>query len=392
MWGIVSLEGRALSLLDGISIVDITDSLAGALATQVLVDAGASLVRVDQPGTTRGAGDLVRLRGRRSIAMDLNRQEGVSLAEELVAASDVLLTDSRLDGTPRFGTPYSELAKRNRRLVHCRISGYGDEGPMTASPVHDHLVAARYGVYDQPGWRPGPTFLPAPVPSLGAGLLAVQAIGVGLYLRERTGRGQEVSTSLLAGALALEPGIVSVEVPLPGVTATPRSPLGFAPLYSLYECADGEWLHFACLSIEFQDRALRTLEIEAELRELGFGTPRMRENQSRIIEIVAARVKRHPFAYWAEVLEKADIPYARSQHTEDLLDDPQVQQQQMLVEADDPTVGRMQQMGAVLGTPSSTWEHPAPAPLAGQHSVEICRELGLSAERIEALLAAGAIA
>ena len=381
-----------LSLLGGITVVDITDSLAGALATQVLVDAGASMIRVDQPGAARAPGDLVRLRGRRSIAIDLSRQEGIALAEDLIAGSDVLLTDPRPDGTRRFSTPYSELAKRNPRLVHCRISGYGDEGPMTGSPVHDHLVAARYGVYDQPGWRPGPTFLPAPVPSLGAGLLAVQAIGTALYLRERSGRGQEVSTSLLAGALALEPGIVSVEVPLPGATAAPRSPLGFATLYSLYECADGEWLHFACLSIEFQDRALRTLEIEAELRELGFRTPRMRENQARIIEIIAARVKQHPLSYWAEVLEKADIPYARSQHTEDLLDDPQVQQQQMLVETDDPTVGRMQQMGAVLGTVSAVWEQPAPAPLAGQHSVEICRELGLSPERIESLLASGVIA
>jgi formyl-CoA transferase len=383
--------GRTLSLLHGISLVDITDSLAGALATQVLVDAGASIIRIDQPGATRGTGDLVRLRGRRSIAIDLSRQQGIALAEDLVAGSDVLLTDPGLDGTPRFSTTYPALAKRNPRLVHCRISGYGDEGPMAASPAHDHLVAARYGVYDQPGWRPGPTFLPAPVPSLGAGLIAVQAIGIGLYLRERTGRGQEVSTSLLAGALALEPGIVNVEVPLPGVAA-PRSPLGFAPLYSLYECADGEWLHFACLSIEFQDRALRTLEVEAQLRELGFGTPRMRENQSRIIEIIAARVKQHTFTYWAEVLEQADIPYARSQHTEDLLDDPQVQQQQMLVEAGDPTVGRMQQMGAVLSVASSAWEQPAPAPLAGQHSVEICRELGLSPERIEALLASGVIA
>jgi crotonobetainyl-CoA:carnitine CoA-transferase CaiB-like acyl-CoA transferase len=392
MWGIAFPTGAAVGLLSGISIVDITDSLAGALATQVLADCGARIVRVDLPGTVREPGDLVRLRGRRSIAIDLSRPEGLALAEDLVAASDVLLIDPQFDGTSRFPAPYTELAKRSERLIVCRISGYGDEGPLTGAPAHEHLVAARYGVYDQPGWRPGPTFLPAPVPSLGAALLAVQAIGTALYMRERHGRGQEVTTSLLAGALALEPGIVSVENPLTGVAAAPRSPRGFAPLYSLYECADGEWLHFACLSIEFQERAMRTLGIEEELRALGFGTPAMREHQAEIIEIIAAKMKQRPFAEWAGILEAADVPYARSQHTEDLLADPQVAHQGLLVEVDDPTVGRMWQMGAVLTVVSSPEAHPEPAPLAGQHTDEVCRELGLTNERIAALRASRVIA
>ena len=373
-------------------MLDICDGLAGALATQVLADCGAEILRVDAPGAGRAGGDLVRLRGRRSIIVDHASPAGVELVGRLYGASDVAITEPGLAGPSRFARSYSELASLNPRLVLCRLTGYGDEGPLAGSPVHDHLVAARFGVYDQPGWRPGPTFLPAPVPSLGMGLLAVQAVGTALYRRELDGLGQEVTTSLLAGALALEPGIVSIEVPWPAAFAAPRSPKGFAPLYSLYQCADGEWLHFACLSIEFQDRAMRTLEIEDDLRALGWGTPRARENQQAIIERIERKMRERPFAEWAAVLEAADIPYARSQPTEDLFDDPQVRHQRLLIEVDDPTVGSMQQMGAALTVASSPWAQPQPSPRPGQHTLEVCRELGLGEEQINALVRDGVIA
>src|SRR5262245_32450935 len=176
-----------MSLLSGVKIVDITDGLGGPIATQVMADYGAEIVRVDRIGTTRSASDLVRLRGRRSIALDLTSQEGLNLVERLVAAADVLLVETGLDAKLRFGVPYRTLAQVNPRLVYCRITGYGDEGPMAGAPSHDHLVAARYGVYNQVGYREGPTYLTANVPSLGAGLLAVQGIGSALYVRERTG-------------------------------------------------------------------------------------------------------------------------------------------------------------------------------------------------------------
>src|SRR6266487_3750628 len=91
------------------------------------------------------------------------------------------------------------------------------------------------------------------------------------------------------------------------------------------------------------------------------------------------------FAEWAETFEKADVPYARSQWTEDLLDDPQVAHEELLVRFDDPTVGAMEQMGAVATLEGEAWQQPSPAPLAGQHSDSIAAELGYTLEQIEAL-------
>jgi crotonobetainyl-CoA:carnitine CoA-transferase CaiB-like acyl-CoA transferase len=382
-----------MSFLRGIRVLDMCYGLAGPLATQVLADYEAEIVRVDLPGTqARRPDELVRLRGRRSIVIDPGVDPGRRLIARLIDASDVLITEPPLAGTHLLGSDYAALARTNSRLVWCRITGYGDEGPLARHWAHDHLVAARYGVYNQPGWRPGPTFLTAPVPSLGAGLLAVQAIGTALLQREITGKGQEVTTSLLAGALALQPGISSASLAPPPRPLPIPSPLGMAPFYSLYECADGRWLHFGCLSAAFQQHALDALGLREQLTALGFGTPAAAENLQAILARVRARMREKPFEEWAKLLEDHDVPYALSQWTEDLLDDAQVRHEGLVVEIDDPTVGPMLQMGSTVEIEGVTWPRPLPAPVPGAHSGEVCRELGLGGEEIAALRREGAIA
>jgi crotonobetainyl-CoA:carnitine CoA-transferase CaiB-like acyl-CoA transferase len=376
-----------VSLLSGVKVIDITDGLAGPIATQIMADYGAEIVRVDRIGASRSASDLVRLRGRRSIAVDVASSEGSNLVERLVAAADVVLVETDLDAKLRFDVPYATLSQANPRLVYCRITGHGDDGPMVDAPSHDHLIAARYGVYNQVGYRDGPTYLTANVPSLGAGLLAVQGIGSALYVRERSGRGQEVATSLLAGALAFQPGIMTASNPLgaPTPSALNRTPQGGQPFYSLYECADGEWLHFGCLSPAFQDNAIDAVNLRTEMSKLGFGTPQQADNVMRIIDTIALRMKTRTFAEWAETFEKADVPYARAQWTEEIMDDPQVQHETLVRRFEDPTVGAMEQMGAVATAEGEEWQQVSPAPLVGQDTDSIASEAGYTVEQIEAL-------
>jgi len=386
--------GGSLSFLRGIRVVEACYGRAGPLATQLLADYAAEIIRVDAPAAERDAGDLVRLRGRRSIALDLDREEGRALLLELATRSDVLIEEPRTDGRSPTGVTYERLAALNPRLVYCRISAYGDHGPLAGSWQHDHLAAARYGVYNQAGWREGPTYVHPPIPSLAAAFLAVQAIGVALYQRERTGKGQEVSTSLLAGALAVQTGIVSAANDQPAA-ATPvagRSPFGAAPFYSIYECADGRWLHFGCLTPQFQTKATEAIALQAELAELGFGTPAAADNRTRIIERVAERMKERPYAEWAALFERLDVPHAPSQLTDDLFDDPQVRHEGLIVTIDDPRLGAMAQMGAAAVIEGEAWQTPRPAPAPGEHTDAICRELGLGAEAIARLRTAKVIA
>lgn len=382
-----------MSLLRGVRILDMCYGLAGAMAGQILADQEADIVRIDLPAAgPRTPEELVRLRGRRSIVINPWSEAGMALLRRFIAGADVLLSEPGLEGRhPLDGLSYRELAGETARLVWCRLTGYGDEGPLAGYFAHDHLVAARYGIYSQPGWRPGPTFLTAPVPSLGLALLAAQAIGTALYQRERSGKGQEVTTSLLAGALALQPGISSAASAPPARAQTPPGPLGALPFYSLYECADGRWLHFGCLSVAFQERAVDALGLRAELTALGYGTPQAAENQALISEVVRRRMREKTYEEWAALLEANDVPYAPSQWTEDLLDDPQVRHEQLLVRFDDPSVGPMEQMGASFLVEGRAWRPPAPAPLSGQHTNELCRELGLGEAEIEHLRRSGAV-
>jgi formyl-CoA transferase len=382
-----------MGILNGVRIIDATYGSGGPPATQLLADFGAEIVRIDIPSVDMRSvpGNFVRLRGRRGIAIDLTKAESLPLLERLVAGADVLLSEAAIDGAGAFPLNYERLDALNPRLVSCRITAYGDEGPQTGLPAHDHLVAARFGIYDQPGWRPGPTFMVPPISSLGAGYLAVQAIGAALYVRERTGRGQEVSTSLLAGSLAFRPGMVRVETVPSGLQRPAYTAIGPMPFYSVYECGGGDFIHLGCLSVPFQKHAVKAMGLEEALADFPYSDAITTAERDHWSEIVAARLKQKTYDEWAALFEAHDVPHARAGWTEELLDDPQVRQQGLVVTIDDPLLGPVEQMGPVVAFSDGPYETPGPAPLPGEHTDAVCKELGFSAAEVAALRAAGAI-
>ncbi|MGE0058909.1 MAG: CoA transferase, partial [Dehalococcoidia bacterium] len=116
------------------------------------------------------------------------------------------------------------------------------------------------------------------------------------------------------------------------------------------------------------------------------------ENHYRIVETIGDRIRRQPFAHWAALFESHDVPHARSQWTEDLLDDPQVAAEGLALQFDDPTVGPMTQVASHVTVTGIEWQQPSPAPLAGQHTDELLQDLGLDAAAIAQLRASGAVA
>ena len=200
------------SILNGIKVLDLSWGISGPITSMMLSDNGAKVIKIepltgdpfrDKPGYT------VWGRGKQSLALNLQSVQGKAIITKLVERSDIVLESFSPGVSERLDISYEALTRFNPRLIYCSISGYGSSGTQKYKPGFDQIVAARTGIYEQPGFRPGPTFVSLPLPSYGAALLAVQGIGVALYVREVSGEGQKIETSLLAGSLAMQPHLVS---------------------------------------------------------------------------------------------------------------------------------------------------------------------------------------
>jgi len=341
------------STLDSITVLDLTNGAAGAIATMFLADHGARVVRIVAPGAPalRDGGFLVWDRGKSALALDVAaaaRGEGPARGdfERLAGSADVVIDDFAPASPVKALLAPEAIEGLNPRLVACSITAYGKHGPLKDEPPIDDLVMARAGVLGgMPGFRPPPVHVVHPLPSVGAGLLAAIGIAAALLQREATGRGRRVATSLLAGALLYHPKVVGERI---ARHVFQTHPAGSAPFYSLYRCADGRYVQLGCVHEAFIATAAKLMgltELIKEPRMVNGRAPRTPEDDAelrqRIGEIMAGR----PAAAWAEAFEAADVPFAEARATEESLDDPQVLHNGMVVTLDDPAVGPIAQMG-----------------------------------------------
>ena len=226
------------SALEGITVLDITQGMAGALATMMLCDNGARVVHVETPDDDERQsrpGYSVWDRGKESVTVDLSellrpRSEGDTGSSasfrRLIESADVLVESFSPAASYQSLVDADALASANPRLVHCSITAYGKRGPLKDEPPIDDLVMARMGVSaNLPGFRPGPVHVAHSFPSIGAALLAAVGVVSALYAREKTGRGRSVETSLMAGTLLYQPKVVGRSL-IPTRSRTPR-PVAF---------------------------------------------------------------------------------------------------------------------------------------------------------------------
>src|SRR5215471_14542762 len=358
------------SALDGITVLDLTDSPAGALTTMLLCDHGARVIRVVDTHDTapRRGGYLVWDRGKECIRLDLARlvppaqrrrshapevptasEDPNGFFEHLIRHADVLV-ENFAPASPRQATvPFDWLSALNPRLVHCSITAYGKHGPYKDEPPIDDLVMARTGILgSQPGFRPPPVHVVHPLPTVGAAILAAQGISAALLAREKTGLGRKVETSLLAGALLYHPKVTGEKL-VPGPFQT--HPAGSGAFYSVYECADSNWVQLGCVHVGFIATAATVMGIKDVIDQPQFNRgrpPQDTEADRELRAIVAQGIRSKPYAEWARLFETADVPFAQARTTEASLDDPQVATNAMVVELQDPEVGPVVQMGVPI--------------------------------------------
>ncbi|MEZ4332666.1 MAG: CoA transferase [Myxococcota bacterium] len=400
-------------VLEGLRVLDLSRGVAGPMATMLLADHGADVVRIERPGADplrEQLGHHVWNRGKRSAVLDLRQPADLEALLALADRADVLIEDNRPGVTTRLGIDYGTLAARNPRLIYCSITGYGRDNPYADRPGWDALVAARTGLqWEQRGRfggsaphlsgkpplfpelevaqerlqgapREGPLFPASRFPSLGAAYAATTGISAALRAREVTGRGQWVETSLLQGALAS--GVLAfamaekLETPMfMSWVGDSRSPKG------LFECSDGRWIHAwppnprFILSAGAGERldATPDLTVRQDPERIGLGVEEIFV-LDHYWEPMAQTVRKFSSDAWTEAGAVAQVCIQKVRSPEEALVDPLLIADGVVTELDDPELGPIRGAGILYKLERSPGRIRGPAPTKGQHTDAIRAE------------------
>jgi len=394
--------------MEGIKVVEMGVWVAGPAAAGILAEWGADVIKIEPPGLGDPARSFAKMlggdldmnppfemdnRSKRSLVLDLRKDEGMEIALELIAEADVFITNIRPGALERLGLDHQSLLSRHERLVYGGITGYGMSGPDRDRAAYDIAAFwARSGIANAlsvPGQVP--PFQRGGMGDHGAGMALAGAISAALFVRERTGKGQFVSTSLLRHGIYTMSFDLAINIRFGvEVMAANRETMG-NPSVNCYQDKDGRWFWIVGLEGERHWPPLARVVGHPEwIEDERFSTmPARAQNARELIkaldEIFATRSRDE----WAEVFDaEEDFWWAPVQNFGEVLADPQVHAIGGLVDVPDDESSTLLPATPVdfAGTP---WQPRSMAPSHGQHSDEILGETGRSPEQIAGLRVRG---
>jgi len=381
--------------LSGFRIVDFSNYIAGPYAAMLLAEQGAEVIKVERPtgDPYRGKpGFLVWNRSKKGITLDLKTEDGQRVAQELAKSADVVIESFRPGTADRLGIGFDTIHGLNSRIIYCAISAFGQTGPYRDKPGWDPIVAAYAGVYVEQGGgeENPPLYLVLPLPSYYAAFMAAFSITTALFARELTGKGQMVDVSLYNSILGAESMYISDfkdKIRVPGAARSNQQ--GLMPLYKLYQGSDGKWFFLALGNPTFFTKfALAMRHDEWLIDPLFEGAPFLilppRNTQliAMFEKIFATRTRDE----WIEFLQAEDIPCAPAVPVEAFFSDPQVIANEMVVEVEEPGLGKVREMGVPIRLSVNPGLVKGPSPGLGEHTTHVLTDLlGYSSGKIAGL-------
>ena len=377
-------------VLDGITVLDFTWGLAGGIATMVLSDFGAEVIKIEPPGGDPFRGRPASLqwnRGKKSVILDLKTPHGQEQVRGLVRSADVVVESFRPGVAERLGIGYDDLKALRPDLVYLSLTGFGPRGPYARYKGYEGVVAARSGrymVFAQQNNREGPNYGAVQVASHSAAMALVRGAIAALMVRDRTGHGQKVETSLLQAITPYDArDFVVWQMMIRYPDLFPEDPWARfiqTPGYLPARTRDGRWIMLA----NIVDRLFR-----ASIHHIGmdhiYDDPRfetapflMEADWDTLRGMILERVSERTLDEWMDLFVNgtADVaaePFLTSQEG---MDHPQIVHNGDIREVQDPRVGRMRQLGPVAHLTLTPGTVKGPAPEPGQHTGEVLGQLG----------------
>lgn len=387
--------------LEGIRIVDLTSMISGPVATMLLADQGADVIKVEPP-----SGDLVRAmgarntdtgqkgisptflssnRGKRSLVLDLKTPRGIELLKDLVKTADVFVQNFRPGAVERMGVGEDVMREARPDLVYVSISGFGATGPYAHKRVYDPVIQALSGLASIQADRDTgrPRMVRTIVPDKLTAMTAAQAITAALFSRQRTGEGQHIRLSMLDAMIAFlwPEGLVQLTNP-GGEDKGSRSQLAQD---LVFETADGYMTAGAVSDAEWRGMC-EAFDKPEWLTDERFDTAYKRVvNVVDRLDATQEVLRTRPTEEWLEVLDHHGVPCAPILSRANLLDHPQIIENRIVETLDSPDGRQVRQPRPAAQFSETPAGITSFAPGLGQHNEEVLAELGLSAEDTAAL-------
>lgn len=382
--------------LAGVRVLDLSSVIAGPLSTQVLADYGADVIRVEAP-----AGDAMRHvgpsrssamghqflqlgRGKQSVVLDLKDPGSRPALESLVRGSAAVVTNMRMDALARLGIDASACLALNPSVIHLRISGFGSQGRYRSEPAYDDVIQAASGLamLFAAGGAGEPRYAPVNFADRLTGLTAAHALLAGLLYRERTGKGQEIEVPMFESVVSFLLGDhMAGHSFLP-----PVGPPGYGRVLSAFRRPQPTRDGYICV-LPYQDKHWQSLfSLSGRAETLG-RDPRYATLASRtahidaLYEELSVILKAKSTDEWMEVLSAEGIPCSRVNALEDVLADPHLADVGFFADVDHPSEGRLRVPRSPVRFGSTPLPVPGLAPVIGEHTAQVLRELGLDTAR-----------
>jgi crotonobetainyl-CoA:carnitine CoA-transferase CaiB-like acyl-CoA transferase len=441
------------ALLDGVTVLDISEYIAGPFCGSLLADLGARVIKVEPPdgaeerrlgsksryrGNTRMA--LAYNRGKESLALDLRRPEGRDVLYKWVAKVDIVIQNYVPNVAKKLGIDYESLSAINPGLIFLSSTAFGEVGPYQKRKAFDIIAHAASGIMSNYADEEGAPRAPGAINyvDICTGMFNAFGIVSALYHRQKTGEGQKLETSLFATGLSLQAqNLVHVnrlderqhsqelellrtarrdgknhtrvidevaemrlreDVPdsarpieVPDCEHRPTDRQVY-PYYRVYATGDG-YICIGALNRALREKLCAVLEITDEHSAIDLGniSDAVYEAQKLLMRTIEARLQQQPTAYWQERLEAAGVPCGQVNYRANLYDDPQVQALDMMWELQNTELGPYKSPGHPIRYSKTPVAAGKGTPTLGENSDELLLELGYTRDELAELRSAGIV-